>query len=126
MTNVIKTDKGWAIEINGEIVENGFINERMAKRGVKDAERKYSLQNDPDYVDYKAYQDAMNQVKFWKKLRASIGDTMNPEDWVDTDSEDYINSMAEANEHIAQAEAEAEKHLAGAGRWARECRISLL
>lgn len=126
MTRVVKTDRGYGIEINGEIVENGFLNERMAKRAVKHAETEYKLYNDPDFIEFNAYRDAMTQVKFWKELRASIGDTANPEDdWVDAESEDYINSMAEANERIAQAEAEAEKHLEGAKRWAEQSGISL-
>ena len=125
MTKVVKTDLGWGIEIDGQIVENGFLNERMAKRAVRNAEVDYRLHNDPDFIEFNAYRDAMTQVKFWKELRASIGDTANPEDWVDDQSEDYIKSMAEANERIAQAEAEAEKHLAGAKRWAEQSGISL-
>lgn len=123
MTEIKKVDLGYAIVINGEVVQEGFVNERMAKKSVRDAERKYNLSHDPDYMDFTAYNSAVRQVKFWLNLRSQIGETAAPEDIIS--AYDYNSSIAQANEKIATYRAEAEKHLSGARRWARECRIQL-
>lgn len=123
MTEIKKGNLGFAIVINGEVVMDGFLSEGAAKRAVRDAERQYSLAHDPDYVDFMAYNAAMKQVKFWNNLRSQVGETAASEDVISAD--DYSNSISKANEKIAAYKAEAEKHLTGARRWARECNVEL-
>ena len=123
MTEIRKSEMGFAIVINDEIIKDGFINERMAKKAVRDVERQYNLSHDPDYLDFTAYNSAVKQVKFWLNLRSQVGETSAAEDIISAD--DYNSSIAQANEKIAAYRAEAEKHLSGARRWARECRIKL-
>ena len=123
MTTIIKTNNmGYAIVIDGETVKTGFVSERDAKRAITSEERKYALNHDPDYMDFTAYNSAVKQVKFWLNLRSQVGETAAPEDVITAD--DYRSSMTQANDKIAAYKAEAEKHLSGARRWARECRIN--
>lgn len=120
---VRRGDLGYEVVINGEIIESGFFNKREAQSFIPEAERRYALNNDPDYVDFRAYKAAKAQAKFWRDLRASVGETAAPEDVIT--KEDYESSVAEANVNIAKYEAIMNEHLEGAKRWARECRVEL-
>lgn len=123
-TIIIKTNNmGYAIVIDGETVKTGFVSERDARRAARTEERKYALNHDPDYMDFTAYNSAVKQVKFWLNLRSQVGETAAPEDIISAD--DYNISMTQANNKIAAYKAEAEKHLSGARRWARECLVNL-
>ena len=124
MTTIIRTKLGFGIEINGELVADGFLNERSANRANKEAEAKYSRENDPDYLDFRAYNEAVAQVKFWKGLRSEIGETSSVEDIAAT-SADRAESLAQADSRIDFYAEEANKHLSGAKRWAKECRVEL-
>ena len=124
MTEVVRTDMGFGIIINGEIVEDGFLNERSAKRAVRNAEFQYALTHDADYIEFNAYRSAMAQVKFWQDIRASVGETISPEDIITM--EDYEISVDEASKRIAVYQAEADKHYDGAKRWADSCRIAMV
>lgn len=76
-----------------------------------------------DLDEFQAYNSAVKQVKFWLNLRSQVGETSAAEDVISAD--DYNSSISQANEKIAAYREEAEKHLSGARRWARECRIQL-
>ncbi len=123
VTEIRKCEVGFCIVVNGEVVIDGFVNERAAKKSIRDAERQYSLSHNPDYLDFAAYNSAVKHIKFWLNLRSHVGETSVAEDVISVD--DYNSSIAQANEKIAAYREEAEKHLPGARRWARECRIQL-
>lgn len=123
MTEIRRTENGYGVYINGTLVKEGFIDEQMAKRAVPQLERKYALESDPDYIDFRAYNTSVEQVEFFCRLRAEIGETAAPEDVIT--AEDHASSVAEANERISFFKAEAAKHYSGARRWANACRIQL-
>lgn len=116
MTNVVRTACGWGIEINGEIVEDGFLNERSAKRNAEAAERQYALSHDADhdadYVAFRAFQSAVEQAKHFAHLSASVGETASAEDIAADLSEREIYDQ-KVREYLL----EAEENYKGAKRW---------
>ena len=123
-TTIVKTSHGYAIQINGETAEDGFMSEHSAKRAARHAEQQYALTHDPDYVDYCAYRAIMSQVRHWQSLRASIGETASPED-IATTRADADQSRTTCTTEIEKLRPVAEAHYQGARRWADSCRISL-
>ena len=124
------------------MLDNKQIMDELKKRGIDE----YSLSNfrkarkavtmdeaisivtgkkprvvDPDQADYEAYNQAIASARYWASLSAEVGEEISAEavaDAIDCDGE-----RAEYDAKVTEYLDIAEKHLAGARRWARPATI---
>ena len=87
-------------------------------------EQKLIKQEDPDLVDFREYNSLIRRAQFFAECRAQVGETSSAED-IGTTASEAETECAKYTAEIAKLMKEAEKHLAGAKRWAYSCRVQL-